>query len=375
MSKTIEYPNIKNLKFDAADHATFAGELRKRVNQYFADNQISKFGTGALHIKTIIAFSLYLIPYFLMISGVITHVWLMYGLWTVMGIATATIGTCIMHDSIHGSYSKTPWINTVLGQSMNLIGGNAYVWKMQHNVLHHTFTNVNHVDDDIDIPVLMKMSPHQKQYSFHRFQHIYVWFLYSLATLFWVTTKDFVQLNKYKQRGMMKDNKEYLIRLFNIIFWKIIYYAYLLAIPLIFIPASNLQIIGMFVTMHLVAGILLSIIFQPAHVFPDTTFTDEKVTQFPHNYVVHQFLTTTNFTLRDPFFSNIAGGLNYQIEHHLFPTVSHVHYKAISPIVKQTAEEFGIPYYCENNLTDALISHGNMLKKMGNMESKSLEFA
>lgn len=318
-------------------------------------------------------FAMYLVPYGLMMTGLVTSIWILYLMWITIAVAKAGIGMGVMHDAIHGAHSNRKWVNNLLGQSMNLIGGNAYVWRIQHNVLHHTYTNIHEVDDDIDIPILLRMSPDQKRYWIHRYQHLYVWALYALATLFWVTSKDFIQLNKYRDRNMLKGNKEYLRRLLNIIGWKVLYYGYILVLPIYVLPVSPGQVVLMFLVMHLVAGTVLSLIFQPAHVFSDSVFVEQDEEQLQHNYMVYQFLTTTNFTLKNRFLFWLASGLNYQIEHHLFPNICHVHYEKLSPIVKKTASEFGIPYYCQEGLLNAVKGHYRFLKQLG--RSRTLQAA
>jgi linoleoyl-CoA desaturase len=360
--------NLSELKFDNQLDREFASTLRNRVNEYFTKSGIEKTGNSKLHVQAFLSISIYVLSFLVLIASGITNPWVLMGLWVLMGFGKAVIGTGIMHDAIHGSFSGSNQVNKTMGLSMNLIGGNSWVWKMQHNVLHHTYTNLNEIDDDIDIPVLLRMSPHQPKYPWHRYQHIYVWLLYAFATIFWVTSKDFVQLNKYRDRGLLKEKDEYGMRLMNIVLWKLVYYAYSLVLPILVMPVSWVFVLIGWVVMHLVAGIVLSLIFQPAHVFPDSEFLDHVNPKLKNSYTVHQFMTTTNFQLKNRILDWMAGGLNYQIEHHLFPNICHVHYEKISPIVASTAQEYKIPYYNEKSIWKALQRHGAMLKKLGTEE-------
>ncbi len=343
----------------------FTTTVRLRVNEFFTKHNLSKNANSYMVWKSVAMCLIYFLPLIAMLTGLITNVWVLFFLWGIMGIGTAGIGTGIMHDAIHGSYSNSKNVNKFLSLSMNIIGGNAYVWHMQHDVLHHTYPNIDDADDDIDIPFVLRMSPHQKQRWFHRYQHVYVWILYAFATMYWVTSKDFVQLNKYRRRGLLKDDKEYVNRLINIIKWKIIYYAYLLVLPIILIPVSAGMIVLMFITMHLIAGVLLSIIFQPAHVFLGSSFIQQDFAKIDKSWASYQLETTTNFKLKG-FFRWMAGGLNYQIEHHLFPNICHVHYHRISKIVEDTAKEHNLPYHRQGSLVKALSLHGKMLRTLGN---------
>lgn len=357
-------------KYDSQKDKEFAKILRKRVNEYFTNNKLSKFADFRMVSKTILVYTMLFVPYFILISGIATESWMSFTLWAIMGVGTAGIGLNVMHDAIHGGYSESPALNRLLSISMNIIGGNAYVWHMQHNVLHHTYPNIEEADDDIDIPFLLRMTPHQKQYWFHRYQQVYVWILYSLATVFWVTTKDFGQLDKYRRRGLLSGNGELLNRLINIIFWKLVYYGYLLVIPLYIAPFDPIVTISGFILMHLIAGVFLSIIFQPAHVFTGSEYLQQDYPEIDKSWIGYQLQTTTNFELKG-FMKWIAGGLNYQVEHHLFPNICHVHYEALSPIVMKTAKEFGLPYYSQPNHIQALFLHFDQLRELG--KKKSIE--
>ena len=342
----------------------FSKAVISRVNTYFAENKIPKHGDHRMILKTLLMLSGFFGPYVLMLFQPFSYLGGYYALWALMGVAMAGIGMGIMHDSIHGSYAQSPFINRILGLTLNLMGGNAYVWHMQHNVLHHTYPNIDDTDDDIDIPFMLRMSPHQPRYWFHRFQHLYVWVLYAFATVFWVTSKDFVMLGKYKERNMLKEKHEYLKRFLNILLWKVVYFGYLLVIPIVLLDFPWYLTLTMFLVMHIVGGVLLSIIFQPAHVFTGTEFIQQADNQIDRSWHKYQLETTTNFKLNG-FMTWLSGGLNYQIEHHLFPNICHVHYPRISRIVKKTVREFGLPYHLQRNLWAALYLHYDMLRELG----------
>ncbi len=357
---------MKAVRFARDTQGDFIFTLRQRVNEYFTNNKTTIHGDTQLVIKTIALLTIYLLPYFLMIFGVITHPWLIFVSWIVMGVGMAGLGLSVMHDAIHGSYSKNPRVNKFIGNIIYLIGGNAANWKIQHNRLHHSFTNVDGMDDDINVGFLMRFSPNQKKYKLHKYQHLYAWFLYGFLTLSWITSKDFLQHFKYKKqgltRGMGGDNK----LLTELIIWKVIYYAFILILPLIFIQAPIWVTLVSFLTMHFVAGLILSSVFQLAHVMPTSEYPipDEKGS-LENTWAIHQMLTTANFSEKSNILSWYVGGLNYQIEHHLFPNICHVHYKKISKIVRETAREYQLEYYSQKNFVIALWNHAKMLKQLG----------
>ncbi|MCB8998441.1 MAG: acyl-CoA desaturase [Bacteroidales bacterium] len=322
-------------------------------------------------LKSISILSLYLIPYFIVILSGISNPFTVFGLWIIMGIGSAGIGLSIMHDANHGSYSKNQNFNKFLGYLLNFIGGSAVNWKLQHNYLHHGYTNVDGMDEDINTGVVLRLSPNQKRLKVHRWQHIYGWFLYGLMTISWVTSKDYAQLKRYRDMGLLKkQNRSYRWLLNELILSKLFFYSYLLVIPLIFSGVAWWQTILFFVIMHFLQGFILTIVFQPAHVMPESSYPlPDENGNLENNWAIHQMLTTNNFSPKSRIFSWYVGGLNYQIEHHLFPNICHIHYKKISGLVRDTAKEYGIPYNVQKNFILALINHGKMLKMLGTRDT------
>ena len=222
------------------------------------------------------------------------------------------------------------------------------------------------MDEDIDLDPLMRFSPDQKRKKFHRFQHIYAWFLYGFMTISWALDKDFQQLFRYKRKGLLKIHKINFSKSFSfLICSKLFYYGYMLVLPIIVSPSWWMALVGFFV-MHFIAGFVLAIVFQCAHVVENADYPKPKDGgNMEHNWFAHQLHTTSNFASNSRLFSWFVGGLNFQVEHHLFPNICHVHYKKISPIVKKTAEEFGLPYHSFRTFFDALSCHTRQLKKLG----------
>ncbi len=357
---------FKPLRFSRS-HLGFHNELNQRVNEHFKSRKLCKHADWRMKIKTIFMLSLYSLPYFVMISGVVKSSWGMLGLCVLMGLGLAGIGLSVMHDACHGAYSKNPAVNKWLGYTLNLMGATAFNWKIQHNVLHHTYTNVHEHDEDVSQRGLFRLNPHADWKPFHRFQFLYAWFFYGFMTFAWVFIKDITRLKKYQENGLVdrvkgSSKEEWTILAVT----KVLYLIYALLIPALVLPYSFLQIFLGFFIVHYIAGFILAIVFQPAHVTSDSVFPmpDEDLT-LENNFTIHQILTTKNFANNSTWFSWYVGGLNFQIEHHLFPNICHVHYKDIAPIVKATAQEYGLPYYEEKTFAKAVREHGMSLYRFG----------
>lgn len=358
--------NEKRLTF-ANTHRDFVSVLNSRVSDYFKSKNIGKHGNLEMHIKTVCMFTIYLSPYVLMLTGVVSGVVPLLACTLVMGLGLAGIGLSVMHDANHGAYSRKAWVNTVLGYSLNMVGANAFNWKIQHNVLHHSFTNVHDHDEDISPRGVLRLSPSTPWKKIHRFQFIYAWFLYGLMTIAWLGYKDFSRLVKYHRSGMARKQKADILREWIILLGtKTAYITYIFVIPLFFTALPWWQILAGIIAMHYVAGFVLAIIFQPAHVVEGTEFpVPDDANMLETNWAVHQLRTTSNFGNKSRWFSWYVGGLNFQIEHHLFPNICHVHYRAISRIVSNTANEFGLPYKTFNTFVEALGGHTRLLKELG----------
>ena len=147
---------------------------------------------------------------------------------------------------------------------------------------------------------------------------------------------------------------------------KLFYISYIFVLPAVLLPLTGLQIFLGFVIMHYIGGFILAIIFQPAHVIDGTEYPmPDAEGKMENSWAVHQLLTTTNFANNNRVLNWYVGGLNFQVEHHLFPNICHVHYRKISPIVQRTAAEFGLPYKSEPTFIGAIIGHARLLKQLG----------
>ena len=357
---------MKNLKYKK-DKQEFVTELRSKVNNYFKNKGIGKHGGKTILIKTILMAMVYFIPYGLMISGLVSSLSQVVICWVVMGLGMSGLGLVTMHDANHGSFSKYRWVNNLFGNSLYLLGGFPANWRYQHNTLHHGYTNIEGHDEDIAHGGVLRFSPHKPLKKVHKYQYIYAWFFYGLMTFSWVTIKDFKQLRKYKNEGAVLNGRgNYRPLYFKLLISKVLYYTVFLAFPLIFISLPWYWILSGFLIMHFTGGLVLSTIFQTAHVVPTSDYPlPDSNNELNNNWAVHQLHTTCDFAPKSKIFSWFIGGLNYQVVHHLFPNISHVHYRNLAKIVKKTAEKYQLPYHVNKTFPGAVYQHALMLKSLG----------
>jgi len=358
--------SANTVKFNTKEHTEFFSEVRKKVNKYFKDNNLSKHANFNMRIKTVFMLSLYSVPFILMVTGVVSSLWPVILMWTLMGFGMAGIGMAVMHDANHGSYSKNKKVNNILGFTINFIGGYHVNWKIQHNVLHHSFTNVEGHDEDIQLG-LMRFSPNQERKGIFRFQVFYAPILYGLMAMYWLVSKDIEGLLRYEKKNLLRGQGLTLRKaVIEVVIHKIWYVALTLVLPIIVMSLPWWQIFLGFLLMLFICGSVLAFVFQVAHVIGETNFyTTDKNGSVENNWAIHQLKTTANFGDRSVIFSWYIGGLNYQIEHHLFPNICHVHYHKIAKLVKETAEEFKVPYYQHKSYFTALKSHLVFLNQLG----------
>lgn len=352
-------------KFSKNDNLKFFRTLNTRVNNYFKENNLEKTGNWKLHLKTIVMFSIFLTPYFFLLAMEMPF-WSYLALNVVIGIGMAGVGMNVMHDGNHGSYSSKPWLNKIMGGSIYILAGNVYNWQVQHNVLHHTYTNIHGHDEDLEAGRIMRFTKQAEWRYFHKFQHLYSVALYGLLTFNWAITTDFLQMKRYLKRNLSYGEfKRPVIRWTTLIITKIIYFSIWLAIPMVIGIAWWKVVLG-FLVMHYTAGVILSVVFQLAHVVEETENPiPNENGEIENTWAIHQLFTTANFAPKNWLVNFYTGGLNHQIEHHIYPHISHIHYNKIGKIVKETAIEFNLPYNEFQTMRSAVYAHFKHLKDLG----------
>jgi linoleoyl-CoA desaturase len=344
---------------------SFYNALRLKVDNYFKQNNIKHTGDFRLYLKTGILFTALASFYTYLVFFTPENVWISLGICSLMGVNLAAIGFNVMHDGAHGSYSGKKWINDAMGFSLNFLGGNVDIWKQKHNNNHHTYTNIDGMDDDIDLKPMMRVTLSQKKHYLHRFQHIYGLFLYCLTYLSWIYLNDFQKYFSGKIADFTKIKTMSLKDHLSIWGSKLVYVAVFLVLPIIMIGFLN-TVVG-YLVMTAVTGLMIAIVFQLAHVVSDAEFVaiDTPKMEMETEWAVHQINTTSNFATKSKSLNWLLGGLNFQVEHHLFPRISHVHYPQINKLVKETCDEFKIAYREYPTMLSALRSHLVHLKNLG----------
>ncbi|WP_369048339.1 fatty acid desaturase [Tenacibaculum sp. UWU-22] len=357
---------MKTIHFRNIDKTKFLKTLNKRVNDYFKENNIKRTGNWKLYLKAIIMFTLYIVP-FLLILTVDISIWVKLILTVIIGIGMAGVGMNVMHDANHESFSKRKWVNQLMGGSMYILAGNVYNWKVQHNVLHHTYTNIKNYDEDIDAGRIIRFSEHTKWLRIHKFQKYYSIFLYGLLTINWAITTDIKQMRSYLKRKLSYGKfPNPAAEWTKLVISKIIYYLIWIALPMAVLDIPWWGILIGFFIMHYTAGIILSVVFQLAHVVPSTEMPEpDESGNMEYTWAIHQLHTTANFAPKNKLVKFYTGGLNYQVEHHIFPHISHIHYDKLAQIVKKTASEFNLPYNEYKTMRRAIKEHFKQIAKLG----------
>lgn len=344
-------------------NAIFYQSLKQAVDQYFAANNLKKTGNFRLYLKTLILIPVALAIYVYLLSTSIPAAFALF-LCGILGFVSASIGFNVMHDACHGSYSSKDWVNKALSLTLNALGGNAFIWKQKHNIIHHTYTNIDGIDDDIAKAPAIRQCHTQPWKPFHRVQHLYLPLVYGISSIAWVFIFDVV---KYSQKRIYRTELKKMDAGEHAIFWisKALYGVFYILIPVL-VKGWAAWLVG-FLFMHLVMGFTLAIVFQLAHVVEETEFeaVGDDLKLIENEWAIHQVRTTANFAMGNKVISWFVGGLNYQIEHHLFPRVSHIHYPALSEIVKQKCEEYNLEYNAIPTMQAAVASHFRFMKALG----------
>lgn len=358
----------QRIKFKKENQTEFYSVLKKRVDEYFTTNNISKNANTAMVVKSIFIFGSFVGIYLLILSNMFPPAVMLF-LAVLIGFFSAMMGINIGHDAIHGSYTNNAKINKVLGLGFNLVGASDYMWNIMHNIVHHTWANIPNYDEDIDQVPIIRTNPKQALWKIHKYQHIYIFFLYALSSISWVLKKDYVKFNQDNIGGYdnsRKNRKE----LFRMITHKVAYYFMFIALPIMVLNVAWYHVLLGFVIMHFSMGLTIALIFQLSHISEDLAFPEaSEEGNMEYTWAAHQLFTSTNYAPTSPLASFLTGGLHLQVEHHLFPKMCHIHYRAIHPIVKATALEFGLPYYEHPTFFGALVSHVKTLKAFGKSEN------
>jgi linoleoyl-CoA desaturase len=288
-----------------------------------------------------------------------------------LGVAGSGIGFMIMHDANHHAFARRRWVNRVMSLSLDLIGGSSYVWAAKH-LAHHTYPNVTDHDPDIDALPFARFDPAQARRPWHRYQHIYLWLFYCTVTIRWQFISDFAFL-RAGHAGRTPLRRPRGSALVSLIGGKLVFVTWALVIPLLLHPV--LPVLGVFLLTSCVASLLLTTIFQLSHCVAEAEFIDPMNDDQTRTWQVHQVQSTVDFAHKNRVLSYYVGGLNHQIEHHLYARLPHTLYGRIAVIVEQEAARHGIRYLHHPTFRQAIRAHNSFLKEMGRSDPKPARVA
>lgn len=343
----------------------FFADLKCRVAAYFEQAQISSRGNGSMYLKTVVILS-WLLGSYLGLLLWADAAWQVVLLSISLGLAMAGVGFAVQHDGGHCGYSCRPRLNRMMAQTLDLIGASSYVWHFKHNIIHHTYTNIAHVDSDTDVGPFARLTPSHTRHSFHRYQHLYIWFLYMMLPFKWIFFDDYRDLLTGRI-GTQRFPRPTAWQLLGILGMKVFNLGWTLVLPLCLRPAKGVALA--YVVSALTLGLTLSVVFQLAHCLDRAEFPLPTAKhEITNEWAVHQIETTVDFAPRSRLLTWFLGGLNYQVEHHLFPRICHIHYPALAKIVKQTCAEHGVRYRSYESFWEAVVAHARWLARMGREE-------
>ncbi len=351
MKSTIKFNNLNSL---------FSKSLKNNINEYFNNTIQKKTGNSKLYTKAIILMASFVLIYSILVF-VQPHWAISIILCLIFGVNLAAIGFNIMHDAGHNSFSENKHVNNILSYSLNLLGGNIFFWKQKHNIAHHTYTNIDGEDPDIEVK-FMRIHQDQQLKKHHRFQPIYFIFLYGISYFAWIFYQDYEKYFKQKMSGSERTFQFPVKE--KVIFWisKLVHALIFIVIPVLFVGWLQ-TLIGLLIA-GAVCGICLATVFQLAHVVSETEFKSGDQPKIEEEWMIHQIQSTANFSTKNRMLTWLLGGLNFQVEHHLFPKISHIHYPALNKIVRQACKEYEIKYNEYNSFWSAFKSHVKVIKLM-----------
>jgi len=350
-------------KLTFARDSGFHGAVKRRVHAYFERTGLSQRDSPRMYFKTVVLLFWFGASYALLVFAA-TTAWQGALLSLSLALAMAGVGFAIQHDANHGAYSDRAAVNRVMGLTLDMLGASSYVWRFRHNLAHHTYTNLDGADDDINFVPFARLSPAQPRYRLHRLQHVYLWALYWFLFPKWHLVDDFKNLTqaRFAAHRFPRPRGASLVELVG---GKALFFGWAFLVPLLF--HRWWIVLFFYAATSLILGTILAVVFMLAHCVEEAEFPEHSggTGRLSRSWAVHQVETTVDFAPGARLLSWYVGGLNFQIEHHLFPRICHVHYPHIAGIVQATCAEFGVRYASHATFAGAIASHWRWLRRMG----------
>jgi len=346
---------------EASDNGSFQKVLRQRLDQYFAIRDLSPKGDLTMWTKIGVGLGV-LAASWMAIYALHPGAWLFLGMYVLGGLAQTFLLLNIAHDSNHNAISSEASVNKALNYVFDICGISSYMWRILHHRGHHSCVNVHGEDDALTGRGLLRFTPYEPLRPMHRFQHVYALFLYAVFSLEYVFVRDF-ECFFWGAHDYLRQTRHPLREYVVLFAGKAFYLTYMLVLPVLLLHIPVLLVAGAFLLVHLIVGLSVALVFQTTHTV-DNTYFPEGRNEFK-NSVYHIFATTADYATTNPMVSWLTGGLNHHVVHHLCPFVCHTHYGPLTQIVKETADEFGVPYRQHPTMTRAIWHHLILLKQLG----------
>lgn len=357
--------DIKKISFVKEEGRDFTTVLRERVNLFFKENGVSPRANLSMYLKSLFYVLLFAANYALLLINPLGILGF-FTLYLLFGLTFAIATMNITHDALHGAYASTSPGNRFIGLLMDFFGASSFYWRKEHTIDHHTFTNIAEHDADLGVPFVLRLCPKAPRYKFHRFQHLYAPFLYCLNLIKWMYYSDVKRIINAVNVKKRTSASPSLTEIFFLIGFKFIHMFVFIGVPILVLPYAWWMVVLAYLSCTAAASLTLTLIFQLAHIVENVDFPlpndDGKI---ENSFLKHQLATTSNFAINNRLVNFMFGGLNFQVEHHIFPHVCHTHLRKISPIVKATAQEYGLPYNESPSFISAVASHFRTLKNLG----------
>jgi linoleoyl-CoA desaturase len=353
----------------------FHAALKRGAAAHFATAGRPRWGNRAMRAKTAIILAWFVCSYALLLGLGGASAWLSLALTLSTAMATAGIGFSIMHDANHGAYARSRRANRAWGFTLDLVGASSYVWRFKHNVQHHTYANVDGLDADVDAAPFLRLAPSQPLRPWHRFQHLYAWPLYGALTVKWWFVDDVLDVLRGRI-GQVRFPRPRGGELVGFVAGKAVFVTWSLLVPLLLFRSA--WVVALFLLGACALGVVLAVVFQLAHAVEDTAFHAARPgieERLPTAWAEHQVRATVDFARSNRLLGWYVGGLNFQVAHHLFPEVCHVHYPALARVVEATCAAHGIPYRAQPTLRAALAAHHRYLRRLGRAGTPLLAMA
>jgi linoleoyl-CoA desaturase len=353
--------SLRDTVLDSAPESSFPKVLRRRLEDFFAESKISPKADLAMWVKIAVGMAV-LAGSWIALYVFNPNSWIFVSLYLLNAIAQTFLLLNIAHDSNHNAISSERSINKTLNYVFDVCGISSYMWRILHHRGHHSCINLHGEDDALTGRGLLRFTPHEPRLPLQRFQHIYALLLYAVFSLDYVFVRDF-ECFFFPTHDYLKRTKHPLREYVILFASKAFYLTYMLVLPVVLLRKSPWLVALAFVLSHLIIGLSVALVFQTTHVIDSTYFPADR-NEFD-NWIQHIFATTADYATETPLVGWLVGGLNHHIVHHLCPFVCHTHYAPLTRIVKQTAEEYGIPYRQHSTMTEAIKHHLLLLKQLG----------